>query len=97
MAKSRFTTDEIEIRMLSATIRTVDLLTDEERADNEAHDAALAKINAELRGDPTRFVAQRDEVEMLGRIVEVEDRTTPEQKARNAERARMMKELYPEY
>jgi hypothetical protein len=26
----------------------------------------------------------------------VEDRTTPEQKARNAERARMMKELYPE-
>jgi hypothetical protein len=92
--KSRFTTDQHEIRMLSATIRTVDLLTDEERADNAAHDEALAKINAELRGDPTRFVAQRDEVEMLGRVVEVIDMTTPEQRARNAEHQRGLKAIF---
>ena len=47
----RFTTDASEIRMLGPAIRTVDHLTPEERADNEAHDAALAKIKATLRTD----------------------------------------------
>jgi hypothetical protein len=92
--KSRFTTDETEIRMLSATIRTVNHLTPEEIADNEAHDAALAKINAELRDDPTRFVAQRDEVEMLGKIVEVIDMTTPEQRARNEAHQRGLRAIF---
>jgi hypothetical protein len=96
MAKSRFTTDETEIRMLGLATRTMNHVTPEEIADNEAHDAALAKINAELRGDTSRFVAQRDEIEMLGKIVSVEDRLTPKQKADNAERARLMKELYPD-
>jgi hypothetical protein len=47
----RFTTDQHEIRMLGPAIRTVNHLTPEEIADNEAHDAALAKINADLKGD----------------------------------------------
>jgi hypothetical protein len=94
--KSRFTTDETEIRMLSATIRTVDLLTDQERADNEAHDAALAKINAELRDDASRFVAQHLDFITLGRVVEVEDRTTPEQRARNEAHQRGLKPIFEE-
>ena len=44
----RFTTDQHEIRMLGPAIRTVDHLTPEEIAENEAHDAALAKIKAAL-------------------------------------------------
>ena len=47
----RFTTDQHEIRMLGPAIRTVDHLTPEERAENEAHDAALAKIRATLRDE----------------------------------------------
>ena len=48
---TRFTTDETEVRMLGPAIRTVDHLTPEERADNDAHDAALAEIRAALRGE----------------------------------------------
>jgi hypothetical protein len=47
----RFTTDQHEIRMLGPAIRTVNHLTPEEIADNKAHDEALAKINADLKGD----------------------------------------------
>ena len=45
----RFTTDEKEVRMLGPVIRTVNRLTAAERAENDAHDAALAKIKAALR------------------------------------------------
>jgi hypothetical protein len=40
----RFTTDQNEIRMLGPTIRTVDHLTPQEKADNAAHQAGLKKI-----------------------------------------------------
>ena len=47
----RFTMDQKDIRMLGPAIRTVNHLTPEEIADNEEHDAALAKIRADLKGD----------------------------------------------
>ena len=46
--------------------------------------------------NPQRFAAKRDEIEMLGKVTETEDRTTPEQKARNAEHDRRLKEIFAE-
>lgn len=45
---TRFTTDKKGVRMLGPAIRTVNRLTAAERAENDAHDAALAKIMAAL-------------------------------------------------